>query len=173
VIATPDPSAPEVQVVEKAVAINNAGLLDVEFFRVGGEEYPVGDRPPWPWSSPLAADVMVAHRQEGLVPPRKRGFRVRFTGRKRASPCGDITLDDKHAGVSTMGAKADETKGRVKEAAGALSGDDRLRREGQLDRAAATAKGKVREAGEKLEEVIDWIKDKASPDANKSAKDRW
>ena len=70
-----------------------------------------------------------------------------------------------------MVAKADETKGRVKEAAGGLSGDDELKREGQVDRATARAKGKVREAGRKLEEVIDRTKEKASPDDNRPAKD--
>ena len=48
--------------------------------------------------------------------------------------------------------KADEVKGKVKEAAGALTGDKKLKREGQVDQAV----GKVTQ---KAEKVIDTIKD--------------
>jgi uncharacterized protein YjbJ (UPF0337 family) len=47
--------------------------------------------------------------------------------------------------------KTDELKGRVKEAAGALTGDAKLKREGQLDQTA----GKVKQAAEKM---IDKVK---------------
>jgi uncharacterized protein YjbJ (UPF0337 family) len=45
-----------------------------------------------------------------------------------------------------MGGKADEIKGRVKEAAGAVADDDKLRREGKVDQAA----GKTKQAAEKV-----------------------
>jgi uncharacterized protein YjbJ (UPF0337 family) len=48
--------------------------------------------------------------------------------------------------------KTDELKGRVKEAAGALTGDAKLKREGQLDQTA----GKIKQTAEK---VIDKVKD--------------
>ena len=48
--------------------------------------------------------------------------------------------------------KSDELKGRVKEAAGALSGDKKLKREGKVDRAV----GKVKQ---KAEKVIEKVKD--------------
>lgn len=48
--------------------------------------------------------------------------------------------------------KSDELKGRVKEAAGALTGDDKLKREGKVDQAV----GKVKQTAEK---VIDKVKD--------------
>ncbi len=48
--------------------------------------------------------------------------------------------------------KSDELKGRVKEAAGVLTGDDKLKREGEVDQAI----GKVKQAAEK---VIDKVKD--------------
>jgi uncharacterized protein YjbJ (UPF0337 family) len=51
-----------------------------------------------------------------------------------------------------MSGKADEVKGRVKEAAGAITDDDKLRREGKVDQAA----GKVKQAAEK---VVDKAKD--------------
>jgi uncharacterized protein YjbJ (UPF0337 family) len=45
-----------------------------------------------------------------------------------------------------MGGKADEVKGRVKEAAGALTGNDNLRDNGKTDQAA----GKVKQVAEKV-----------------------
>ena len=51
-----------------------------------------------------------------------------------------------------MSGKSEEIKGRVKEAAGALTGDDKLRREGKLDQAT----GKVAQA---VEEVVEKTKD--------------
>jgi uncharacterized protein YjbJ (UPF0337 family) len=44
-----------------------------------------------------------------------------------------------------MGGKADEVKGRVKEAAGAVTGNDKLRDAGKTDQAA----GKVKQVAEK------------------------
>jgi uncharacterized protein YjbJ (UPF0337 family) len=49
-----------------------------------------------------------------------------------------------------MTGKADEVKGRVKEAAGAITDDDKLRREGKIDQAA----GKIKQAGEKIVEKV-------------------
>jgi len=42
--------------------------------------------------------------------------------------------------------KSDELKGRVKEAAGALTGDAKLKREGRVDQTV----GKVKQAAEKV-----------------------
>jgi uncharacterized protein YjbJ (UPF0337 family) len=50
------------------------------------------------------------------------------------------------------GGKTDELKGRVKEAAGALTGDKKLKREGQVDQTV----GKVKQNTDK---IIDKIKD--------------
>lgn len=50
-----------------------------------------------------------------------------------------------------MSGKTDELKGRAKEAAGALTGDDKLKREGQVDQMAGKAK-------QSAEAVIDKIK---------------
>ena len=49
------------------------------------------------------------------------------------------------------GGKTDELKGRVKEAAGSLTGDAKLKREGQLDQTV----GKVKQAADK---AIDKVK---------------
>jgi uncharacterized protein YjbJ (UPF0337 family) len=51
--------------------------------------------------------------------------------------------------------KSDELKGRVKEAAGALTGDKKLKREGKVDQAV----GKIKQTAEK---VIDKVKDAIS-----------
>jgi len=55
-----------------------------------------------------------------------------------------------------MSGKTDEMKGRIKEAAGAMTDDERLKREGKLDQTA----GKAKQAAEK---VIDKAKDAANP----------
>jgi uncharacterized protein YjbJ (UPF0337 family) len=48
----------------------------------------------------------------------------------------------------------DEAKGRVKEAAGTLTGDDKLKREGKIDRGAGTVKDKVHEAADKVKDTV-------------------
>jgi uncharacterized protein YjbJ (UPF0337 family) len=51
-----------------------------------------------------------------------------------------------------MGEKTDEAKGRMKEAAGDLTDDEKLKREGKMDRAGATVKRKVDEAVDKAKD---------------------
>lgn len=53
-----------------------------------------------------------------------------------------------------MDEKRDETKGRIKEATGALTGDDDLKREGKMDRAGATVKEKTNEAVDRTKEAV-------------------
>ena len=50
-----------------------------------------------------------------------------------------------------MSGESDQAKGRVKEAAGALTGDDDLKREGKVDQAA----GKVKDAVDKVKDKIE------------------
>ncbi|HMS87834.1 MAG TPA: CsbD family protein [Acidimicrobiales bacterium] len=52
-----------------------------------------------------------------------------------------------------MSGNLDNTKGRIKEAAGDLTDNDRLRREGKVDQAAGTIKDKV-------DSAKDWVQDK-------------
>ena len=54
----------------------------------------------------------------------------------------------------------DEMKGRTKEAAGVLTDDDDLKREGKSDRAAGSVKDKLEKAKDKGEEVVDKAKDR-------------
>ena len=54
-------------------------------------------------------------------------------------------MDDKHT---------DEAKGRTKEAAGSLSGDDKLKREGQADQAKASLKDSVDKVADKAKNAL-------------------
>jgi uncharacterized protein YjbJ (UPF0337 family) len=58
-----------------------------------------------------------------------------------------------------MGEKTDEAKGRVKEAAGDLTGDKDLEREGKMDQAGATVKEKTGKAVDKTKEALDDVLD--------------
>lgn len=55
--------------------------------------------------------------------------------------------------------KSDEVKGRVKEAAGVLIGDEKLRREGRADQAAGKVKQAAEKIKKKLDEAVDQTKD--------------
>ena len=53
-----------------------------------------------------------------------------------------------------MSGKTDVVKGRLKEAAGALTGNDELREEGKTDQAVGKVKQVAEKAVEKVEEVV-------------------
>lgn len=48
---------------------------------------------------------------------------------------------------------ADEAEGRLKEAAGDLTNDDDLKKEGKVERAEGAAKEKIDEAADKVKDV--------------------
>lgn len=48
----------------------------------------------------------------------------------------------------------DTAKGRVKKAAGDLTGDDDLKREGHVDEASGTVKDKIGDAADKVKDVL-------------------
>lgn len=50
--------------------------------------------------------------------------------------------------------KGEEFKGRVKEAAGDITGDKGLQREGKVDQGSAKTKEKVGDAAEKMKEAV-------------------
>ncbi|GAA4676099.1 CsbD family protein [Gordonia humi] len=56
--------------------------------------------------------------------------------------------------------KTDDLKGRAKEAAGAVTGDDDLKNEGKADQGLAAAREKVTEVADKVKDGIDSVKDK-------------
>ena len=54
----------------------------------------------------------------------------------------------------------DDAKGRIKEAGGALTGDDSLKNEGKVDQGVGSVKDKIGDAGDKIKDVV-------NPDDNK------
>jgi uncharacterized protein YjbJ (UPF0337 family) len=53
-----------------------------------------------------------------------------------------------------MGGKIDVVKGRIKEAAGALTGNDKLREEGRTDQAVGKAKQAVQAAANTVKKAV-------------------
>ncbi len=60
-----------------------------------------------------------------------------------------------------MGGKTDEVKGRIKEAAGALIGNDELRAEGRVDQAFGKSKQAAEEAAGRITKAAEEVVDKA------------
>jgi uncharacterized protein YjbJ (UPF0337 family) len=58
-----------------------------------------------------------------------------------------------------MGGKSDEIKGRVKEAAGVLANNDKLRKEGKTDQAVGKVKQTVQKAADAVKKAVDKAKD--------------
>ena len=56
--------------------------------------------------------------------------------------------------MEMSGGKTDQLKGRVKEAAGALTGDEKLKREGQVDQTVGKVKQKTDEIIDKIKEAV-------------------
>ena len=54
----------------------------------------------------------------------------------------------------------DDIKGRVKEAAGDLTDNDRLKREGKFDQAAGKVKEFVDDAKDKIDDTVDSVRDR-------------
>ncbi len=50
--------------------------------------------------------------------------------------------------------KDEEMKGRTKEAAGALTGDEDMKREGKVDQASASVKDKVSDATDAVKDAV-------------------
>jgi uncharacterized protein YjbJ (UPF0337 family) len=65
-----------------------------------------------------------------------------------------------------MAGKGEEVKGRIKEAAGALTGNDKLRAEGQADQAV----GKVKQVATKAIDAAQAAADAAAAKARNAAK---
>ena len=53
-----------------------------------------------------------------------------------------------------MGGKLDQVKGRIKEAAGVLTDDDRLKREGKVDQVVGKVKGEAEKAVDKVKVAL-------------------
>jgi len=57
-------------------------------------------------------------------------------------------------GVTIMSGKTDIVKGRIKEAAGALTGNDKLKDEGKTDQVVGKAKEAVQKVADKVKDVV-------------------
>jgi len=63
-----------------------------------------------------------------------------------------------------MGENTDQAKGRIKQAAGDLTDDKDLKREGKADEAGGKAKGVVDDVKDKAGDAVDAVKDKVDGD---------
>ena len=63
-----------------------------------------------------------------------------------------------------MEGKAEDIKGRAKEALGDLTDDDELKREGKLDQATGSIKEKLDDAKEWVEDKVDDVRDRMKRD---------
>jgi uncharacterized protein YjbJ (UPF0337 family) len=63
-----------------------------------------------------------------------------------------------------MDGTADDLKGRAKEAAGAVTDDDDMKREGKTDQAAGKAKNVMGDIKDKAEDAVDKVTDKMHRD---------
>lgn len=61
-----------------------------------------------------------------------------------------------------MSGETDQAKGRVKQAAGDLTDNDELRREGKKDEAAGKVKDTIDDAKDKLDDAVDSVKNKTN-----------
>ncbi len=59
-----------------------------------------------------------------------------------------------------MGEHLDKAKGKTKQAAGDLTGDDSLKNEGKADEASGKVKGAIDTAKDKASDAVDTVKDK-------------
>jgi len=59
-----------------------------------------------------------------------------------------------------MGEKTDQAKGRVKQAAGDLTDDEQLKREGKVDELSGKVKGAFEDLKDKAEDAVDNVRDK-------------
>jgi uncharacterized protein YjbJ (UPF0337 family) len=83
---------------------------------------------------------------------RTRRFFIALGYANWSQPAGtvDVTQQPLRTGATIMGGKLDVAKGRIKEAVGALTGNDRLRAEGKVDQAV----GKVEQVATKLVDKV-------------------
>ena len=61
-----------------------------------------------------------------------------------------------------MNGKTDIVKGRIKEAAGALTDDDKLRNEGKTDQAVGKVKEAVKKAVDEVEKAVEKVAERVT-----------
>jgi uncharacterized protein YjbJ (UPF0337 family) len=71
-----------------------------------------------------------------------------------------------------MSEHVDEAKGRAKQAAGDLTDDETLKREGKVDRASSSVKDKIDDAAEKVSKTVDDAADKIKSKIRSGSRER-
>ena len=66
--------------------------------------------------------------------------------------------------MGSIESKVDKGKGRVKEAAGDLTDNESLKKEGRADRIGGAVKEKAGSVADKVDETVDRVKDKLARD---------
>jgi uncharacterized protein YjbJ (UPF0337 family) len=66
----------------------------------------------------------------------------------------DTNSHPSEKGAIIMNGKTDEIKGRIKEAAGALTGNDKLRDEGKTDQVIGKTKQAVQKAADAVKDAV-------------------
>jgi uncharacterized protein YjbJ (UPF0337 family) len=79
------------------------------------------------------------------------GFRLVVLG---VSPLFQPQEKTPRKGIAIMSGKTDVVKGRIKEAAGALTGNDKLREEGQADQAVGKGKQAARKVAKEVKKAV-------------------
>jgi uncharacterized protein YjbJ (UPF0337 family) len=68
-------------------------------------------------------------------------------------------IDDEGSQMTAEVKNTDDAKGRLKEAAGSLTGDEELKREGRVDKASGDVKDGVEKVADKIKGVLGRDKD--------------
>lgn len=93
---------------------------------------------------------------------RQRMFDSRKSGVTNVSDGNPSSSHSSPERNGTMAVQPDEIKGRIKEAAGALTDDKDLKNEGKTDKAAASVKDGLDKVKDKIEDGVDAIKDRVN-----------
>jgi uncharacterized protein YjbJ (UPF0337 family) len=100
------------------------------------------------------------HRAGGSAPEidsTKQHYFINNAAHVAAQPLGAIAhaVTPVNERKTTMSGKIDQVKGRIKEAAGALTGDESLKREGQRDQMVGKVKETAARVAEKVKEKVE------------------
>jgi uncharacterized protein YjbJ (UPF0337 family) len=101
-------------------------------------------------------------KQRWIGPRREIGFEQRVPGvhgRRHSSPHWIVQKE-----AITMDSNLDETKGRVKQAVGDLTGDEELKKEGKADEVAGKVKEFAEDVKDKVDDLVDKVKDRFKKD---------
>ena len=124
-----------------------------------------GHREPWRLRQNYLVDLRTIKRapiDDGVLafdacpPERVTPLSVPFDDATHRRPVGSDNAPEVPMGFDDkVDNKGEELKGRAKEAAGSVSGDDELKNEGRADQAESS----VKQAGEKVKDAVDDVKD--------------